>query len=113
MNIPKYNQRETFEAILRGEIVVSTKSRRKVWLEGDEIQVGYVRGSQPLRALSFGSDPYVEPNPHTPGTFAWARFENKTKRVMRSGRYYFESGQIEKHYNFTAADFDATDWELT
>ena len=57
---------------------------------------------------------YVEPNPHTKGTFAWAREELMRRRTVTCGCLHGEVINLPFHSNaIVSLDLvDATDWEV-
>lgn len=57
---------------------------------------------------------YVEPNPHTKSTFAWAREEAKRgRRVKRAVHVCFATAKdFRPHVSWTLESIDATDWEV-
>lgn len=59
---------------------------------------------------------YEEPNPHTKGTFAWAREEHKRGRKVSRGGY--RSNHVREALSkpdwetWSLEDIDATDWRV-
>jgi hypothetical protein len=108
-----YNQRESFEALLRGETVVDEGSGMPYWMYETGLRLTSPGGVCIDSTLfSRGSTPYnTEPNPHPVGTFNWARHENKTKTVSRGIGVGFGPTEMEC-WNWSTDAIDATDWRL-
>lgn len=118
--MPKhYNQRESFEALLRGETVVEEDGTRQKF-EGAVLRRHIVERTESdwytCAFLRNGSAPHIEPNPHPVGSFNWARFENRTRAVKRNvflGRTpvgaVFKPGRMDDH-NWHISAIDAMDW---
>ena len=68
-------------------------------------------------AQTDGYELYQEPNPHTKGTFAWAREEARRGRTVRSyflgdSTTYDPAYMHSRDAAFYAGEIDSTDWEV-
>lgn len=107
------NTREAMRALLDGKRIVSQHGRVLALAENGTLH--WDNG----REGALGNhvwEVYEEPNPHTKGTFAWAREEAKRGNcvvcpsVSKDFRFYHRSFTNRSPWSLDY--FDATDWEV-
>lgn len=114
--------REAMQALLDGKWIQSQTSP-PVRLSGNQFEIMACEGRKlTVEALCFSDRTWglwSEPNPHTKGTFAWAREEAKRGQIVRRQHHRhtgFVIGGVENPAFETCAyyisDIYATDWEV-
>jgi hypothetical protein len=64
---------------------------------------------QPMPEISY--ELYVEPNPHEPGTYAWAREEHARGRDVKNERaYVYHTGMLWNDCAFFPSEFETKTW---
>lgn len=109
------NTEETMRALLDGKRITANYLKRDgefLWLSAGELvdQTGLLRNLSSRQTYEV----YYEPNPHTVGTFAWAREEHKRGRTV--GVSAPELGYSFREYGPDSGDFDSDGswytWEI-
>ena len=114
------NTREAMQALIAGKKVTTEEwdAEEYVMLDDRGILVDELRQRVSLSARH-DFKLYEEPNPHTVGTFAWAREEAKRGRYVRrrsikaraTNALYKGRRNFAPETDVSIEDVDATDWE--
>lgn len=118
------NYRDALRALADGKRI-----RGESWDPGEYIELVYKHNeyrvinetgeylSFSVNAYSmFSYELYSEPNPHTAGTFSWAKFEalrgNRVRRKLWATHEWSDVEQFGNSSRWPIESFEATDWQL-
>lgn len=114
------NNREALWALLDGKKITSSHWAKTEYVQMVEDTFVSERGLRAQVCFTVGDtctwSLYVEPNPHTVGTFQWALFEVKAGNSVRRATWSNSKALWSRASGVMSLpldSFDATDWEHT